>query len=89
MIYRVKNADEAVELANSSIYGLGGTVFGEDLEEAEKVARALDTGGVGINTFLGAPVEIPFGGTKASGHGRELGRSGMEQFSNVKTYAHG
>lgn len=87
MIYRVANTDAAVALANSSKYGLGGTVFGEDLVEARRVAGQLDTGGVGLNVFLGAPVEIPFGGTKASGTGRELGRSGMDQFANIKTYA--
>jgi succinate-semialdehyde dehydrogenase/glutarate-semialdehyde dehydrogenase len=88
MIYRVADADAAVALANSSIYGLGGTVFGEDLE-ARRVAEQLDTGGVGINAFLAAPIEIPFGGTKASGTGRELGRSGMDQFANIKTYGFG
>jgi succinate-semialdehyde dehydrogenase/glutarate-semialdehyde dehydrogenase len=88
MIYRVADADAAVTLANSSRYGLGGTVFGEDLE-ARQVAEQLDTGGVGINAFLAAPIEIPFGGTKASGTGRELGRSGMDQFANIKTYGIG
>jgi succinate-semialdehyde dehydrogenase/glutarate-semialdehyde dehydrogenase len=87
MIYRVPDADAAVAFANSSQYGLGGTVFGEDLDEARRVAGQLDTGGVGINNFLGAPIEIPFGGTKRSGVGRELGRSGMNQFANIKTYS--
>jgi succinate-semialdehyde dehydrogenase/glutarate-semialdehyde dehydrogenase len=86
MIYRVPDADAAVALANSSKYGLGGTVFSEDLDEARRVAGQLDTGGVGINKFLGAPIQIPFGGTKRSGVGRELGRSGMDQFANIKTY---
>ena len=86
MIYRVVDADEAIALANSSRYGLGGTVFAEDPTEGLRVAGRLDTGGVGINSFLGAPIEIPFGGTKRSGVGRELGRSGMDQFANIKTY---
>jgi succinate-semialdehyde dehydrogenase/glutarate-semialdehyde dehydrogenase len=86
MIYRVPDADAAVALANSSKYGLGGTVYGEDLDEARRVAGRLDTGAVGVNRYLGAPVEIPFGGTKSSGVGRELGRSGMDQFANIKTY---
>jgi succinate-semialdehyde dehydrogenase / glutarate-semialdehyde dehydrogenase len=86
MIYRVPDADAAVALANSTKYGLGGTVYGEDLDEARRVAGRLDTGAVGINRYLGAPVEIPFGGTKSSGVGRELGRSGMDQFANIKTY---
>lgn len=89
MIYRVPDADAAVELANSSPYGLGGTVYGNDLDEARRVAGLLDTGSVGINAFLGAPIEIPFGGTKRSGVGRELGRSGMDQFANIKTYGIG
>jgi succinate-semialdehyde dehydrogenase/glutarate-semialdehyde dehydrogenase len=86
MIYRVPDADAAVALANSTRYGLGGTVFGEDLDEARRVAGRLDTGAVGINNYLGAPIEIPFGGTKRSGVGRELGKSGMDQFANIKTY---
>jgi succinate-semialdehyde dehydrogenase/glutarate-semialdehyde dehydrogenase len=86
MIYRVADADAAVALANSSQYGLGGTVFAEDLDEARRVAGRPDTGGVGINNFLGAPVETPFGGTKRSGVGRELGRSEMDPFANIKTY---
>lgn len=86
IVHRVPDADAAVALANATRYGLGGTVFGRDLEEAQRVARALDTGMVGINRFMGGPVEIPFGGTKASGVGRELGRSGMDMFANLKTY---
>jgi succinate-semialdehyde dehydrogenase/glutarate-semialdehyde dehydrogenase len=85
MIYRVADADAAVELANSSIYGLGGTVFGAEAE-AQRVAERLDTGHVGINTYLRAPIQMPFGGTKHSGIGRELGRSGMDQYANIKTY---
>ncbi|MGW4335394.1 aldehyde dehydrogenase family protein [Rhodococcus koreensis] len=90
MVFRVADSDAAVELANSSPYGLGGTVFGDDhLEETHRVARQLDTGAVAINSWLGGPVEVPFGGTKRSGVGRELGRSGIDYFANVKTYAWG
>jgi succinate-semialdehyde dehydrogenase/glutarate-semialdehyde dehydrogenase len=85
MIYVVPDAEAAIELANDTKYGLAATVFGAP-DEAEKVARRLDAGSVGINSFLGGPVEIPFGGTKASGFGREFGRSGMDQFANIKTY---
>ena len=87
MIYRVPDASAAVRLANDSPFGLAATVFGEDIEQVLCVARRLDVGTVGINKFLGAPVEIPFGGTKQSGVGRELGRSGMDPFANIKTYA--
>lgn len=89
MIYRVKDADAAVELANSSKYGLTGGVFSQDVDKALAVAGRLDTGGVGINCFIGAPLETPFGGTKASGVGRELGTTGMDAFANLKTYAIG
>lgn len=85
MIFRVPDAEAAIELANDNPYGLGGAVFGAD-DEALKVASRLDTGGVGINAFLGSPTEVPFGGTKRSGVGRELGRTGMDQFANLKTY---
>ena len=85
MIFRVADADEAIALANDNPYGLGGAVFGAD-DEAFAVARRLDTGGVGVNAFLGSPTEVPFGGTKRSGVGRELGRSGMDQFANMKSY---
>lgn len=86
VIYRVPDATAAVELANSSKYGLGGTVLGHT-GEAESVARQLDIGMVGINTWFGGPIEAPFGGTKSSGFGRELGgRAGMDQFANIKTY---
>jgi succinate-semialdehyde dehydrogenase/glutarate-semialdehyde dehydrogenase len=87
IIHTVADADAAIALANDSKYGLGGTVYGQDLAEAKRVAEALDTGMVGINQYLGAPVEVPFGGTKASGVGRELGSTGMDAFANIKTYS--
>lgn len=86
VIYRVPDTEAAIELANSSAYGLGGTVFSEDVEEATEVARRLDTGAVGINGWLAAPTSIPFGGTKRSGVGRELGPVAMDAFANLKTY---
>lgn len=86
LIFRVADLKEAVELANSTEYGLGASVFADDLTEAWDAASCLDTGMVGINTFMGGPVEIPFGGTKASGFGRELGPNGMDGFANTKTY---
>jgi succinate-semialdehyde dehydrogenase/glutarate-semialdehyde dehydrogenase len=85
IVYRVSDTDAAIALANDSVYGLGATVMGET-NEAEAVAGLLDTGSVGINAWLGAPIESPFGGTKASGFGRELGRTGMSQFANQKVY---
>jgi succinate-semialdehyde dehydrogenase/glutarate-semialdehyde dehydrogenase len=84
VVYKVTNADEAVELANSSAYGLGGAVFSNDEELALDVADRLDTGMVWINRAGGGGPELPFGGTKRSGIGRELGPLGMEEFVNKK-----
>lgn len=86
VIYRVADADAAVELANDTVYGLGGSVFGSN-EDALAIAERLDTGSVAINAWLGGPVEVPFGGTKASGIGRELGPTAMDAFANHKAYA--
>jgi succinate-semialdehyde dehydrogenase/glutarate-semialdehyde dehydrogenase len=84
VVYQVADADEAVDLANSSAFGLGGTVFSSDEKLAEEVADRLDVGMVWINTAeLGGP-ELPFGGTKRSGVGRELGPLGIDEFVNKK-----
>jgi succinate-semialdehyde dehydrogenase/glutarate-semialdehyde dehydrogenase len=84
VVYAVAGADEAVELANSSAFGLGGAVFSSDEELAADVADRLDVGMVWINTAeLGGP-ELPFGGTKRSGVGRELGPLGIDEFVNKK-----
>jgi succinate-semialdehyde dehydrogenase / glutarate-semialdehyde dehydrogenase len=84
VVYQVADADEAVELANSSAFGLGGAVFSSDENLAAEVADRLDVGMVWINTAeLGGP-ELPFGGTKRSGVGRELGPLGIDEFVNKK-----
>src|SRR5271165_4026252 len=82
VVYRVKDADEAVELANSSSFGLGGSVWTTDEAVAEQVADRLDVGMVWINRSEGGGAELPFGGTKRSGVGRELGPLGIEEFVN-------
>jgi acyl-CoA reductase-like NAD-dependent aldehyde dehydrogenase len=76
--------DEAVELANSTIYGLHAGVFGPDQESAVRVARKLEAGQVDINGQKFNPV-APFGGYKQSGTGRELGRYGLEEYLEVKS----
>jgi succinate-semialdehyde dehydrogenase/glutarate-semialdehyde dehydrogenase len=83
-IYRVPDASAAVELANSSPFGLGGVVFSADRDRAEEVADLLDTGMVWINSPQGSMADLPFGGTKRSGVGRELGPYGIEEFVNKK-----
>ena len=75
--------DEAVEIANDSIYGLAGGVWSGDEERAKRVARRMRTGQVEINGGAFNPL-APFGGYKQSGHGRELGKFGLEEFLEVK-----
>ena len=84
VVYRVADADEAVELANSSPFGLGGVVFSADSAKAVDVANRLDTGMVWINSAQGTAADLPFGGTKRSGVGRELGSYGIDEFVNKK-----
>jgi succinate-semialdehyde dehydrogenase/glutarate-semialdehyde dehydrogenase len=84
VVYRVKDAAEAVALANDSAFGLGGVVWSSDPEKAQEVADQLDTGMVWINSPQGSFADLPFGGTKRSGVGRELGRYGIDEFVNKK-----
>jgi succinate-semialdehyde dehydrogenase/glutarate-semialdehyde dehydrogenase len=84
VVYKVSSADEAVDLANSSSYGLGGAVFSRDEALALDVADRLDVGMVWINQAEGGGPELPFGGTKRSGVGRELGPLGIDEFVNKK-----
>ena len=84
VVYKVANADEAVDLANSSSYGLGSAVFSSDEDLALDVADRLDVGMVWINRPEGGGPELPFGGTKRSGVGRELGPLGIDEFVNKK-----
>jgi acyl-CoA reductase-like NAD-dependent aldehyde dehydrogenase len=76
--------DEAVEIANNTIYGLAGGVWSGDPERAKKVARQLRTGQVEVNGGAFNPM-APFGGYKQSGHGRELGKFGLEEYLEVKS----
>jgi len=84
VVYRVKDAGEAVALANSSAFGLGGSVWTTDESVAAQVADQLEVGMVWINRTEGGGAELPFGGTKRSGVGRELGPLGIEEFVNKK-----
>jgi len=82
--YRVKDEAAAIALANDSNFGLGGAVFSKDVERAEKVALQIETGMIFINTATQSSPELPFGGTKRSGYGRELSSLGIEEFVNKK-----
>ncbi|MFJ5295467.1 NAD-dependent succinate-semialdehyde dehydrogenase [Pseudomonas sp. NPDC088368] len=83
-IYVVKTDDEIVELANDSNYGLSGVVFSKDIERAKSLASRIETGAVWINTFSSTAPELPFGGVKRSGYGRELSELGIKEFVNQK-----
>jgi succinate-semialdehyde dehydrogenase/glutarate-semialdehyde dehydrogenase len=83
-VYRAGSEEEAIELANDTPYGLGSYVFSSDPEQAQRVADALDTGMVYVNGVLLDGAELPFGGVKNSGFGRELGKYGMDEFVNKK-----
>ncbi len=84
-VYRVGSEEEAIELANDTPFGLGSYVFSDDPEQAQRVADGLDTGMVFVNGVrLDGRRELPFGGVKRSGFGRELGRYGMDEFVNKK-----
>lgn len=84
VIYSYKDIDDAIELANATEFGLGGTVFGTDIEKAKAVARKIDTGMVYINHVTGIAPELPFGGTKRSGFGREQSPEAIYEFVNSK-----
>lgn len=84
LFFRVKNENEAVALANDSPFGLGGSVFSRNLERAKQVARRVDTGMVFINTAANSSPDLPFGGIKNSGYGRELSSAGIQEFINKK-----
>ena len=83
-VYKVGSEAEAIELANDTPYGLGSYVFTSDSEQALRVADQIDAGMVFINVVGAEGVELPFGGVKASGFGRELGTFGTDEFVNKK-----
>ncbi len=83
-VYRVQSEEEAVALANDTPFGLGSYVITNDSQQAERVADGIDAGMVYVNIVGADSAELPFGGTKRSGFGRELGRYGADEFVNKK-----
>jgi succinate-semialdehyde dehydrogenase / glutarate-semialdehyde dehydrogenase len=84
-VFRVKDVDEAIRLANDSRFGLGASAWTNDEREREQLINELESGMVFINKMVASDPRVPFGGVKHSGHGRELGVHGIREFVNIKT----
>ena len=84
MLYKFDSIDEAVEIANATEFGLGGTVFTKNIEKGIEIARNVDSGMIYINHVTGIAPELPFGGTKDSGYGREQSPAAIYEFVNAK-----
>lgn len=84
-ILRVTNEQHAMQIANSSRFGLAGSIWTEDQERGEHLARQLESGAAFVNGLVKSDPRLPFGGIKDSGYGRELSHHGMHEFLNIKT----
>ena len=84
-IIEAKDEQDAIRIANDSIYGLGGGIISKNRARAEKLALQMETGSCFVNDFVHSDQRLPFGGVKQSGYGRELGSFGIKEFVNVKT----
>jgi acyl-CoA reductase-like NAD-dependent aldehyde dehydrogenase len=80
-----KRPEEAVQIANDSIYGLAGAVWSNDINTAHKVARAVRVGTMGINNYFGGDITVPFGGFKQSGNGRDKSIHAFDDYTELKT----
>ena len=84
-IFVVKDEQEAVEVANASRYGLGGSIWTQNIDRGQQLARKVESGAVYINQMMASDPRVPFGGVKKSGYGRELSHLGIREFVNQKT----
>jgi len=84
-IIRARDEDDAIRIANDTVFGLGSAVFTRDVARGERVARRLAAGSAFVNSAVASDPRLPFGGIKESGYGRELGSFGIKEFVNIKT----
>ena len=84
-VFRFSSEEEALEIANHTIFGLGASVWTSDRDKADRMARGIESGTVAVNGMVKSEPGLPFGGVKASGYGRELSELGMKEFMNQKT----
>ncbi|HLO49490.1 MAG TPA: NAD-dependent succinate-semialdehyde dehydrogenase [Kamptonema sp.] len=85
LVFRVSGIDEAIELANSTSFGLGASAWTAEKEESDRFISELEAGSVFINGLVKSDLRLPFGGIKRSGYGRELSSQGIQEFVNIKT----
>jgi acyl-CoA reductase-like NAD-dependent aldehyde dehydrogenase len=83
-VLRYSDIDDAIRRANSTDFGLGATVWGADTQRAYEVACRIESGCVWVNKHLDMPADVPFGGAKQSGLGREMGQEGLEEFTQSR-----
>ena len=84
-VTKIKNAEDAVRLANQSRYGLGGSLWTSDITLAKELTEKIDTGAIFINDMTKSDPRLPFGGINKSGYGIELSKYGIREFVNIKT----
>ncbi len=85
VVIPVKDADEAVKIANDSMFGLGASIWTKDFKKCEEIANKIEAGAVFVNGMTKSDPRLPFGGIKKSGYGRELSRHGIREFMNIKS----